>query len=116
MNNDEEMLRFVKGKLEEGEGVSSDSLSRILAAAEAQTSRRPPVFFSPRIALAAASFAVAVCGWYLVDASAAAHRENDVANVIALLSAADGDDLDSGSSLSDALCAWQDAPTLASAD
>jgi len=116
MNNDEEMLRFVKGKLEEGEGVSSESLSRILAAAEARPSRRPLMFFSPRVALVAASLAVAVCGWYLIDDSANARRESDVANVIALLSAADGDDLEFGPSLSDALYSWQDAPTLAAVD
>lgn len=118
MNTDDAVLVFVKSKLEEGEGISSESLSRILAAAEAERKVRRVrmLSFLPRPVLVAASLAVAVCSWYFISDFVSARRENDVANVIALLSAADGDDLDSVASLSDALCAWQDAPTLAAAD
>lgn len=117
MSNDDELLSFVKSKLEEREGVSPESLARLIAAAEeSRTGHNLLMFFPRRVALAAASLAVAICGWYFVADSVNASRADNVSNVIALLSAADGDDMDSAASLSDALCSWQDAPTLARAD
>jgi len=134
MNN--KMLDFVKAKLEENEGVSSDALARILAASQRQspaaarqsssafnsfslprpsTNHRPPTTrLSPLLPLLAASLAVAACGWFLHTGSVRARHENNLANVIELLSAADGVELAAASSTPDNLLAWQDAPSDAS--
>lgn len=108
--NDDSMLDFVKAKLEEGEGISPGSLSRILDVAERQaiwTRNRRPL----GAMLVAASLTIAACHWLFVSDSADARRERDLTDVIDLLCAVDGDQSPSPASLPDYLLAWQDAPT-----
>jgi len=113
------MLNFVKGKLEENEGIAPDALARLLAAAKNDQAIRRPQSTKHQAQgtalLLAASLAVAACGWFVHD-NAASRRESNLTNVIALLQAAD-DDLDTeSSSLADALLSWQDAPSIAAND
>jgi len=110
MNDD--MLSFVKSKLEETEGISSDALAHILDAAGEARSERRFLLWPRTAALLAASFAIAACGWFAVTDAANARREADLANVLALLNTADGGDFDATAPLSENLLAWQDAPTL----
>jgi len=117
MNSD--MLNFVKGKLEENEGIAPEALTRLLAAAKNDQAIRQPLRTKHKAQgtalLLAASLAVAACGWFIHD-NAATRRESNLTNVIALLQAAD-DGLDSeSSSLADTLLAWQDAPSIAAND
>ena len=108
--NDDNMLDFVKAKLEEGEGISSESLSRILDVAERQAMRtrnRRPL----GAMLVAASLAIAACGWFFAADFADARRERNLTDVLDLLCAVDGEPSPSPASLPDYLLAWQDAPT-----
>ena len=109
--NDDNMLDFVKARMEEGEGISPESLSRILVVAERQAmwarNRRPLGAM-----LVAASLTIAACcHWLFVSDSADARRERNLTDVIDLLCAVDGDKSPSPASLPDYLLAWQDAPT-----
>lgn len=105
------VLKFVKSKLEENEGIAPDALARLLAA------RRNSSLFTSRSSLAsallAASLAIA-CGWFFLDPSADARREADLSNVIELLRVADGDETSEAASLADTLLAYQDAPATLS--
>ena len=108
--NDDNMLDFVKVRLEEGEGISPESLSRILAVAErpvARTWNRRPL----GAMLVAASLALAACGWFFAADFADACRERNLTDVLDLLCAVDGEPSPSPASLPDYLLAWQDAPT-----
>jgi len=117
MNHDP-MLNFVKTKLEENEGISSDALSRLLTAAETQRQHAPgphrsalcPKHFPLGISLLAASLAVAACGWFVHTDTVNARRESNLANVIELLRTASGETASASGSLADNLLAWQDAP------
>ena len=108
--NDENMLDFVKTKLEEGEGISPGALAKLLVAAErpaARTWNRQPF----GVMLVAASLAVVACGWLFVSDSVDARRERNLTDVIDLLCAVDGEVSLPTASLPDYLLAWQDAPT-----
>lgn len=108
--NDDNMLDFVKARMEEGEGISPESLSRILVVAERQAmwarNRRPLGAM-----LVAASLTIAACHWLFVSDSADARRERNLTDVIDLLCAVDGEVSLPTASLPDYLLAWQDAPT-----
>lgn len=107
--NDDRMLDFVKSRLEADDGISSEGLARLLAAAETavpRTWKRPPL----GAVLVAASLAVAACGWFVAAESADASRERNLTEVIDLLCALDGEDSPQTASLSDNLQSWQDAP------
>lgn len=108
--NDDNMLDFVKARMEEGEGVSPESLSRILDVAERQAmwarNRRPLGAM-----LVAASLTIAACHWLFMSDSADARRERNLTDVIDLLCAVDGEVSLPSASLPDYLLAWQDAPT-----
>ena len=108
--NDDSLLDFVKAKLEEGEGISPEALSRILAAAERPTKR---MWHRQSLGalLVAASLTIVVCGWFFAADFADARRERDLTDVIDLLCAVDGDATPSPASLPDYLLAWQDAAT-----
>ena len=107
--NDDNLLDFVKAKLEDGEGISPESLARLLAVAE-----RPAVRTWDRrplgAMLVAASLAIVACGWFFASDFADARRERDLTDVIDLLCAVDGDQSPSPASLPDYLLACQDAP------
>jgi len=107
--NDRSLLDFAKARMEEGEGISSDTLARILDMS-AQP-RKKTGLHTGRLwpTLLAASLAVAVCGW-LLTGDDAIRRENNVSNVIELLRVADGGRPTSGHSLTENLIACQDAP------
>ena len=108
--NDDNVLDFVKAKLEEGEGISPEALSRILVVAERQAMRtrnRRPL----GAMLVAASLTIAACHWLFVSDSADARRERNLTDVIDLLCAVDGEASLPTASLPDYLLAWQDAPT-----
>ena len=108
--NDDNLLDFVKAKLEEGEGISPEALARVLAAAE-----RPLMWTWNRrplgALLVAASLTIVACGWFFAADFADARRERDLTDVIDLLCAVDGDAAPSPASLPDYLLAWQDAST-----
>ena len=107
--NDDNMLDFVEAKLEEGEGISPESLSRILDVAERQAmwtrNRRRPL----GAMLVAASLTIVACHWLFVSDSADARRERNLTDVIDLLCAVDGEVSLPSASLPDYLLAWQDA-------
>jgi len=116
------LFDFVKTKLEEDEGISREALARLLAAADQSARDRQPETDNQQpatnnwqraTALLAASLAVAACGWFFYADADNARRESNLANVIDLLRAADGETASESASLSDNLLAWQDAPTLA---
>jgi len=113
------MLNFVKNKLEENEGIAPEALARLLAAAKNDQAIRQPLCTKHKAhgaaLLLAASLAVAVCGWLLHD-NAITRRESNLTNVIALLQAADDEQDSENASLADALLSWQDAPSLVSND
>lgn len=117
MNDD--MLDFVKDKLEEVEGIAPDALARLLAAAKNDQAIRQPLRAKHQAQgtalLLAASLAVAACGWF-IHGNAASRRESDLTNVIALLQAADDEPTPENTSLADALLSWQDAPSVVSND
>jgi len=104
------MLNFVKDKLEENEGIAPEALSRLLATARSASKRQKPATgnWRPATSLLAASLAVAACGWFIHD-NATARRESNLTNVIALLQAADDETAPEGGTLADALLSWQDA-------
>lgn len=109
----EDILGFVKRKLEEGEEIAPDARARLLAAAREVrcAERRPRLLpWGGRVGLLlAASLAVACCAW-LVCGRAAEGREEELTNVIALLRTVDGAPAVDASSLAEALLAWQDSP------
>lgn len=107
------LLDFVKGKLEEGEGLAPDALARLVAAAgEARPVEGRAGLLRPFFrygAILAASLAAVCCGWFVRSADSA-QRELEVSNVIALLQVADGSQIVEGASLAERLLSWQDAP------
>jgi len=107
------MLNFVKGKLEENEGITPDALTRLLITARSSSERQKPTTgnWRPATALLAASLAIAACGWLIHD-NAIARRESNLTNVIALLQAADDETAPEDGTLADALLSWQDAPSV----
>ena len=114
MNEDRELLAFVKGRLEEGIAPVPPRLAEIerLAAEESfalvaeRRSRRRLWGTS----LVAASL-VAVCSFALLNVEPPPSPEQTVASVIDLLRAADGEESEPESeSVAEMFLAWQDAP------
>jgi len=111
------MLNFVKDKLEENEGISSEALAHLIAASKSTPKHAAHSWWFGPYALLAASLAIVACGPFLLSESADECRKNNLTNVITLLRVADEcEEGAESSSLVDTLQAWQDAPCLVSSD
>lgn len=110
MTNEQDMLDFVKARLEEGEGISSEALADLVDAArsEATGARRSTRRTAHRALLSAASLAIVAAGWFFL--SSGTPDSADLSTTIALLRIADGATGEEADSPAENLLAWQDAP------
>ena len=122
MNEDRELMDFVKGRLEEGVALSPPRLAEIERAAAAESFAHVAEHRSRRrctaAMLVAASIAI-VFSFAVLHVGSSPKPENTVACVIDLLRTADGAETlaensaesESGeTSVAEMLLAWQDAP------
>ena len=115
MNEDRELLDFLRDRLEGDVPRETPRMEEILRAAEAESFKLAAARRSRMrrwgASLAAACVAAACAFAVLVVHSPAPTPEATVASVIDLLRVADGaEDESSASSLEEMLIAWQDAP------
>jgi len=113
MTDNRNMLDFVKSRLEEGEGISSEALSRLVAAAqcEAHSTQRTTFGTRHKALLTAASLAIVAAGWFVFQTPSTSDTQPSTLNsTIALLRAADGITAEASDSPGDNLLAWQDVP------
>ena len=122
MNEDRELLAFVKGRLEEGVAPAPPRLAEIERVAAEESFARVAERRSRRrlwgASLVAASL-VAICSFVVLTVEPAPSPEQTVASVIDLLRAADGaetlsvpssDTESEETAVAELLLAWQDAP------
>ena len=117
MNEDTELMEFVKARLEEGLPLEVPRMNEIMhAAREASFAREASRRSRRRLwgsTLAAASIAL-VCSFAAFFAQTGSPApENTIADVIDLLRTADGEEVAASGeadSVADMLLAWQDAP------
>ena len=115
MNEDRELMDFVKGRLEEGVSPEAPRMAEIVRAATAESFALTAESRSRRrlwvASFAAASLAV-VCCLPIFNYMHSSEPENTVACVIDLLRTADG--VESGetneTTVAEMFLAWQDAP------
>lgn len=115
MNEDKELARFLKKRLEGGVAGEPPRMEEILRAAAAAGAARDAARRSRRwlvgSSLAAATLALTACLAMVCMRPEGPSPESTVEDVIAILCAADGvDSTADGASVVDRLLAWQDAP------
>jgi len=116
MTDNKNMLDFVKSRLEEGEGISSKALTRLVAAAQCEANGTRHRTFGTRhkALLTAASLALVAAGWFVFTQPSLVTPKRceggTLNSTIALLRAADGITAEASDSPGDNLLAWQDAP------
>ena len=116
MNEDRELMNFVKSRLEDGLSHEPPRMDEIMRAARDESFVHAARLRSRRrlwgTSLAAASFAL-VCSFTAFFAQTESPcSENTVSSVIELLRTADGEasSTDEAASVAEMLLAWQDAP------